>query len=842
LSGIITNASAVRDWKFMQPAQPAQGISTVALQERLRHLDDQLERIHFSSSPELVLDIRGDARDLQSFGAMMVLAAPGADTPWGTVAQARFNGRIFPAATNGMLHAELHLEAAEAQTPWVAITNFVMGLQLVSFPSQTNLIEADLQVSARRAATQWGEASNPRFGAHWIHAMPEPVPLSANGWLECEDARTQWASARQFEVYGDLTGSSEKDPAIAMDPGWGWWTNLQPYLLNCQCRAKHLEASNLVAEAVSFEAKWHGPNLSLTNLDVQLYDGTFKAHADLQVARRELRLNLASDFDPQKIAPVLPGGAQQLLKQVSWKQAPRLNGDLAVVLPAWTNGQPDWNGEVLPTLQLNGQVDLDQGVTYQKELQVSSAHSHFIYSNLCLHLPDLTIRRPEGSLRAEHRADGRTKDFYWHVASTVDVRAVRPLLERKQQEAFDLFTFTKPPVIEAEIWGRSHAPERTGFKGRVALTNFTFRGESLSGLQTSLQYSNQLLQFFEPRIQCRGSQQVSAAGLTADFNAQLVYLTNGFSTADPMVITRAIGAHVAHAIEPYHFFQPPTGRVQGIIPMHGEEQADLNFDLDGGPFHWWKFNLPHISGHVHWAGESLTLSNVQTDFYGGKAAGVAKFDFRPEKGTDFLFALGVTNVQLHALMGDLSLETNHLEGLVNGALTVTKANTEDWRTVNGYGETILRDGLLWDIPLFGIFSPVLNGISPGLGNSRASAATCSFVITNGVVFSQDFDIHSTGMRLKYRGTVDLESRLNARVEAELLRDMWLVGPFVSTVLWPVTKMFEFKVNGTLETPKMEPVFIVPKIMLLPFHPFRSLKGPRPEENFAPLTNAPPPAP
>jgi hypothetical protein len=838
LSGIITNASSIRDWKFVQQAQPAQGVSAVALQQRVGRLADHLERIRFSSPPELILDIRGDARDLQSFGAMMLLAAPGADTPWGSVAQARFNGRIFPAATNGMSRAELHLEAAEAQTPWAVITNLVMGLQLVSFPSKTNLLEADLQVSARSATTQWGGASHPRFGAHWVQAVPEPVPLSANGWLECEDARTQWAVARQLEVYGDLSGSLEKDRVTAVDPAWDSWTNLQPYLFNCQCRLKHLEVSNLVAEAVAFEARWHNPNLTLTNLDVQLYDGTFKGRAGLDVANREFTSSLASDFDLQKIAPVLPPAAQQWLKQVSWKRAPRLYGDLSVVLPDWTNRQPDWSAEVLPTLRSSGVVDFDQGVAYQQKLQASSAHSHFIYSNLSLHLPDLTIIRPEGRLRAEHRADGRTKDFYWHVTSTVDVQAVRPLLNSQAQETFGLFTFTRPPVIEGEIWGRSNAPERTGFKGRVALTNFTFRGQSISGLQTSLQYSNQLLQFFEPRIQC-GTQRASADGLAADFNAQLVYLTNGFSTVDPMVITRAIGAHVAHAIEPYRFVSPPTGHVQGTIPMYGEEQADLHFDLDGGPFYWWKFNLPHIKGHVHWAGESLTMSDVQADFYGGKAAGAAKFDFRPEKGTDFLFAVGVTNVQLHALMGDLSLETNNLEGFVSGALSVTKANTDDWRTVNGYGETNLRDGLLWDIPLFGIFSPVLNGVSPGLGNSRASAATCSFVITNGVVFSQDFDIHCTGMRLKYRGTVDLESRLNAKVEAELLRDMWLVGPFVSTLLWPVTKMFEYKVNGTLETPKMEPVFIVPKIMLMPFHPFRTFKGPRPEENSSPHTNSPP---
>jgi hypothetical protein len=107
-------------------------------------------------------------------------------------------------------------------------------------------------------------------------------------------------------------------------------------------------------------------------------------------------------------------------------------------------------------------------------------------------------------------------------------------------------------------------------------------------------------------------------------------------------------------------------------------------------------------------------------------------------------------------------------------------------------------------------------------------------MTSGVLRSNDLDIRSSATRLLYRGTVDLEGKLNARVEAELLRDAWLVGPLVSTVFWPVTKMFEYRVGGTLSEPKTEPVFFVPRIMTLPFHPFRTLREIMPEE-------APPPA-
>src|SRR5262249_3070116 len=150
-------------------------------------------------------------------------------------------------------------------------------------------------------------------------------------------------------------------------------------------------------------------------------------------------------------------------------------------------------------------------------------------------------------------------------------------------------------------------------------------------------------------------------------------------------------------------------------PMHGEEAADLHFHLDGGPFQWWKFKTEHIVGHVHWQGLRLTLKDVVADFYGGGAGGSAAFDFAAHLGSDFDFNFAATNALLQALMSDLSTRSNHLEGRLAGRFVVTKGNTEDWHSVSGFGELALRDGLIWDIPLFGIFTPILNSISPGLG-------------------------------------------------------------------------------------------------------------------------------
>ena len=873
LSGTLTNASAIREWKMLKSERAA---PLNAWRDRLREFADALERIHFSAPPALRLDVRGDALDLASFGIRVLLDTPGADTPWGAVNRGRFSVRLFPGTTNGLTSAELKLEAGEARTRWATSGNIQLTARLASFESltnlengdltlcaghvetewgratnvqltvrgaaikgQTNLINADLALWTGHVETRWGSATNTQFSAQWIHALTNAVPLSGDGTLRCGQVKTDWAAARELRLNLRLAAP----PATAQpraDESWAWWANLEPYALDWDAVVRGLQSRGLEVEEITCGGGWRAPELAVTNLHAELHKRHLDARANLDVATRVLNFDLASDVDLQTMAPALTESAQDWLSGFAWEQPPELKGEVSLVLPAWTNRQPDWRAEVQPTLRFQGEFKTHHGGTY-RGVPITAAQSHISYSNMVWRLPDLTVVRPEGALEAVGEEDDRTKDFYLRISSTLDLRILRPLLEAEQQRGLDYFTFTAAPVIGVEIWGRAHEPERTGIKGRVALTNFTFRGESASALQTAFQYTNRFLQFTYPRVQF-GAQQIGADGLGADFGAQLVFLTNGYSTAEPMVVARAIGPQIARAIEAYQFQQPPVARVRGTIPMHGEDDADLHFDLDGGPFDWWRFHVPHIAGHVHWFGQHLTLSNVWVDFYGGQAAGAAHFDFHSGRETDYQFSVTTTNTLLQPLIKDLFFKTNHLDGRLDGTLAVTSANTADVATWKGSGNLALRDGLIWEIPIFGIFSDVLNGMVPGLGSSRASAGTCTFTITNGIIRSDDMDIRSTGMRLQYRGTLDFQGQVKARVEAGLLRDVWLVGPIVSTVLWPVTKLFEYRVTGNLDDPKAEPVFLIPKVMLLPFqipfHPIRTLKGLLPEDLGSSRTNAP----
>jgi hypothetical protein len=860
LSGAVSNASAVREWKFFQASRLA-GTPAGVWQDRLRRLADTLERIRFSAPPDLKLDVRGDARDLQSFRARLLVRTPGADTPWGTVTQGRFTARLFPPASNELSRAELRLEAADAQTPWANTTNLQFALRLTTVAELTNLVKADLSLLAGDVETQWGRATNARLSAQWVQALTNPVPLTGRGELTCDAAQSPWGNVGSLAVTGHLAQSliesqvqppKSKTEALSSGTEHGtrfpdfpapfasWWTNLQPCRLDWEAYLCDLVSSKLAADEITCRGNWRAPDVAITHLHARLYQGQLDVQAALDVATRALNVSLASDVDPNKVSPLLTEGARQWLAQYSWNQPPELTADASLVLPAWTNRQPDWRGEVQPTLRLQGQFKFARGGAF-REVPVTSARSHFSYSNLLWRLPDLVATRPEGRLSAAYEENDRTKDYFWRIASTIDVRAVRPLLETNQSRmlsGLDFVGFTQPPLIDVEIQGRWHDRERVGLKGRVALSNFTFRGEAASGFQTRLQYTNRFLQLTDAHAQL-GTQQLSAASLAADFLEQKIYLTNGFSTADPQLVARAIGPKVGRALEPYRFDRPPSVRVEGIIPIRDERDADLHFDVKGGPFAWRKFHVPRLAGHVHWIGQRLTLGDVRAELYEGAASGWARFNFAADQGTDYQFAVATTNSNLQRLMADLAEHTNRLEGTLSGNLVITNGNSADRRTLAGYGSLDLRNGLIWDIPVFGIFSDVLNGISPGLGNSRASSGACTFAITNGLIHSDDLEIRSPALRLLYHGAVDIDGQINARVEAELLRDVWLVGPIVSTVLWPVTKAFEYKVTGSLNQPKAEPVYLIPKIVLLPFHPFRTLKDLLPED-FAPVpTNAPP---
>jgi hypothetical protein len=671
---------------------------------------------------------------------------------------------------------------------------------------------------------------NFRGDARDWHSFIAQLKIAAPG------VRTPWFNARDLRLNSVFT--TRANSMTNLNPALAWWTNLQPVQVAWAAQFADLKSKKLDMDKTTMVGSWRAPELNLGNFSAQLGGGKMDAAAQLNVATRELIFQNQSSFDPHALARFMTENLRAQFAKVFLTQPPFLRVEGSLRLPAWTNQPADWS-MVESTAQVRGELAMTNFAV--AKIPVDSVQAHFAFENLILNLPDFSISQKRTHLELAGEVSDATKNFRGRARGFFVVTNILSFVHSTNAEdEFSHFSFTEPLALDLNIAGNLRDVNQLSVTGRVALTNFVLRGQSADSIASGINYSNLIFDFSRPEILRAGGKQImTAAKVQLDLAHKELFFTDGFSTIMPLTLVRCIGRRSAHLLEPYEFLTLPTARVNGQLSLrqtNGDlmvDDTDMRFDiLSPVAFRWKKFETPQLRGSILWQGKFLTLTNMVGKVYDGDAQGWARFNVKtPGPGSDFEFFFAGTNVDFHTMGRALWSPKNKLEGALSGEVTVTHANSDDWQTWNGFGEAKLRDGLLWDTPVFGLFSPILNAFVPGSGNSRATQATAKFQMTNGVVATDSLEIRASLMRLRYAGTVDLQQRLDARATAQLLRDTWGIGPLFSAMLSPVTKALEFKVTGTLSDPKMAPLYF-PSFFLAPLHPISTVK----ELFSAPNTN------
>ncbi|NBR84289.1 MAG: hypothetical protein EBS84_01050 [Proteobacteria bacterium] len=866
-SAVLTNATALRRPGAKSaspptgPAEPARPGAEAILHRVLT----ELARVQFTAPPEIELALRADAKLERGFQADLKVQTRDVVTPWGSGRHANFTAKINqPPGTNGAANADFRLEAERLRT-----TNLILSAEHVLFTARlnrqsdrTNDWDAAWEVALRTGKSPWAEAATLRFSGQ---AAPRPLApdewrasgtlrttglksewgqlaegrlsgnasfaparkqlLAADAEAQLTAPQTKWGTAKQARVTAKATHVGAATSPAGLESGasaaWGFWTNLAPWQLETSVAldAVQAPAQSLDVAKFNFTARWRAPELIVTNLHSELYQGALDTSARLDVATRTLMASGGFDFDAYRIEHLLDANTRREMSRFTFTGLPKARAAVALVLPEWTNSVKNWRatGE---SVTLAAHVD-SPGGSYRNATYLE-ANTDLTLTNGILRLRNLWARRPEGEVHLNYDVNPRTKEFHWAGRAQVFPHAIEPLLERPEEKRIlTNFTFTIPPSVEGEVWGRWGAKQELTFRAGATATNFILRGERLDKFRGHVNFTNQLFAISDVFAR-RGTGEIHVPKLAIDGRFERLWVTNATSTFDPYAFTRMIGPQTERAIKAYEFSNAPSVRVNGSIPFREGDTTDLHFDIAGGPFRWSFFHLPQVTGTIHWVTNRLAITNLDGAFNGGRLAGDLNFDFTPRHSADFGFNLAFTNASLPGFIANLTGKPNKLEGTVAGTIVVTNANTADWQSWQGFGEVRLNDGLLWEFPIFGLFSPVLNAINKDLGNSRAKEAKGTFILTNSVIYTKNLEINSSPARLHYDGTVDFAGRVNAVVEAEMFRDTFLVGPILSFLTSPMTKVFEYKVTGSLANPKSEPRFI-PKFLLLPLRPFQTIR-------------------
>lgn len=855
LSGTLTNASGLRDWTFARPPPTAPG----ARVNWLDRLEATARQVTVLGRPELEVVVHGDARTFQNFHAGAVLRAPGFASPWGHGTNVLLSASFSTArTTNDHPQAEVRLDAAQARTPWAAVERMALHarfapsgtewvpiradvavqsaaaempwgraaqvqLHLQCRPGATNggMRHTDFQLTATAPVSEWGSATNARVTGQVVHSPTNWLPQTLTATASLDRCDTPWGNAAAVRLE---TQAAVQSTNRLLRTGLAWSDRLADVGFTMAGNLTNVARRTLRAESAVVALRWRAPELHLDTSLVQ--DGHVDAQADLNLASRHLTFAASGNASVANVATIWGSNAPPWLSEIECRERPRFRAAGQAMLPSWTNGPPNWRAAVLPTVAASARLEL--GESTFRGLEVRSLTGTLTCTNSQLVVRPLEVVRPEGELVAELRYDLAARTLAGHVRSQVDPHIVAPFFHHpKARQVFEIVQFAEPPYWEIEAQGPVEDWKRWHGRGQFAVTNFTVRGEYARTAMTRLHYTNQFLSLLQPRLE-RAGERATADGLGFDLRQAWLHLTNATGNFNPYALLRAINPRVARILERYHFGVISNITGNGVIGLRAHDDAEnVHFRVAGRTFRWQRFQVPEISGDLHIKGKTYWLTNVVAQFYGGRMAGHAWFDNAVTNATELMFYLTLADGDLRALMADVSSTTNRLEGRLSGVLNITRANTADPGSWQGQGQLQLLDGLIWDIPVFGIVSRMLNTFAPGLGNSRAKEGTAIFHIINSVICTTDLDIHATGMRVHLDGTVGFDGNLDARIEAELLRDLPAFGIVVSKLFWPVTKLFVLKVTGTWNEPVAEPLYVIPnlmtKIILLPFRPLSTLK-------------------
>ncbi len=883
-SGVITNTHDLIVWLRALDKQERPD-PTPPWRAPLRRLVQFRKGLRLAGVPEFRLRFRGDARHPESFAAEFKGNADGADSPqfrvqdlrcsidlianpsraftgawplvarfeaaaaggpWGSLQQAAFGAHMDLQATNPIpARVDWEVVARAAQAPWATFEHVRLAGHSERLGSDAQEWRTSLTLSAQACTGAWGGARTSRGAATLEHSLAgllsAPADLKAS--VEALDTPPVKIGMAHLEAHLRPAPDPGADggPRAPATGSWRGWEIINRIEGAWQIAATNLQsprlAQPLTIEDVTGAGDWKAPCLRVASLQAGLYGGSLGVSAArLDVATGEIDAQIVSDFDPHAVAALAGQRPSKWLDQFQWDRPPRVTARVHALLPASGDRDPDWARRALPRVTAEGRIE-GENASY-RGVHIDRGALSLSLSNQILRLHDFHVVRPEGDADLAYDLHTLTQEFRWRLRANLDPKGTGAAINRDAPRLLSLFDFTGPAAVSGEVWGRWGPDKEVSFALGGIVTNFTFRGEPIDELRADVRMARRFLSASDVALRT-GAEWIRAPGVGVDFIESRAYVTNAEAELDPMRFARVIGSNLVKTLHPYRFDRPPRIHADGRVPIRGAmDDADMRFGVAGGPFHFWRFNMPHVDGRVHWEGERVTLTNVVCVFYEGRLDGQLQADIRPDGSADLAFRAAVTNLNLQPLVLDTIATTNRIEGIAQGDFDLTRANSADWGSWNGFSRVSMRDGLLWDLPILSVLSPVLNAMVPGLGNNRARAASGSFTITNSVIHTDDLEIVAQPVRLAYRGTLDFNWNIRARVEAEIIPGAPLIGPLLNILFAPVSKALVLRISGTLGAPQLEPL-LVPRFLQPILRPVQTIRGVFSSPDSAQTTNAPP---
>jgi hypothetical protein len=496
------------------------------------------------------------------------------------------------------------------------------------------------------------------------------------------------------------------------------------------------------------------------------------------------------------------------------KELKIINADIRPSLAGGT-GEPSRNAsEFSASFQIAADNCRMLGVDFESfSCGISHHHSVTRVENIQAALANRDTR---GSLTGKADYDSKTKLLNVSLTTALDPHILLPMIRAWDapftEELVRRFSFSKtPPRCDLHFTQLCDTNWSFSLDGQFWIQNSSYMDVDVlradGTISLSFSDTNSLV-VIDPLLVVRNDGTASA-GFTVD-NVRSNVQFDGTASISPSAILRMAGVFTNDELSVFRFNGPLKMKFKGVADYADMSGTDFSGTVDARDLGIGSFDIEKCAFTMSMLGLTNSVSNITGTAYGGELAGSATFVASPGTNTDLSYSVKATvaNADFARIAGIAGPGHEDFKGRISGDISIAGLlGTGKGRTAKGSGYVRIKEGRVFMLPVFGGLSHIMTSIIPGLDFVlRQTDATAAFTIASGLIHTDEAHIEGDILSLTGSGNYHfLDGGMDFEVRLTLLKSKTFVAKIMGYVMYPISKLFEFRLRGTYDKPSWYPV-------------------------------------